>query len=376
MRAVIALLLAGLASGAAHAQLFPAPRPDMTWDTDRVVLVEVLAGHRALAFKHPDPKLDFSIRGPKGAYDLRWAEGAAWAVTPPSEAHPEAAWELRQCVDRQSWIRVGHFPKAPDSPAQKARVHPLSQGKFLLMCMEGPPFELGDEASLFALASPTSDGTFKVQSLVDLGLKSPMFTRERRGGRPTWTFNLKHLWLLNAVRNQPFLATPDGLVLGCFQIGAFFVLDGQGRLRRRLDVFPSLTDEMRADTSTFEYVVLCAQPRADGKILLATRSEDAVLHGRKLFPRDHSLATSMDSRKAAERDAFDRLSLSQFPQVLWWELDPLEGVIRPAAPPQQVPTTLQDPAALRRYRFTFKPNGDLDFSPSGGRNPGAGGAGR
>ncbi|MBI4914084.1 MAG: hypothetical protein HY823_15240 [Acidobacteria bacterium] len=239
--------------------------------------------------------------------------------------------------------------------------YPLSDTRFLLVDRSAQGFEFEGQRHLFVLASLDDKGSLTIRGPLDLGFSEPSFQRKFVDGRRQWVPNPKALWQFSALSHAPFFTVGDEPVLGFFSTGIYLVLDGQGRRLKTLRLFPGLDDDRIADHDSYDRPVLCAQPRQDGTLLIASRSEDATLRGRRAFARKYTLEGFKDPRERARLDEADTLSLKNFPHVLWWVLDPKAKTLEPTLSPERVPDRIYDIPTYKKFWFTMDAQGNLVF---------------
>jgi hypothetical protein len=126
-------------------------------------------------------------------------------------------------------------------------------------------------------------------------------------------------------------------------------------------VVPGLDEKIISDPDGYNWAVYCAQPTKYGGILAFARTPDAVLNGRKDFPRKHTTETLWDplKREAAKNANTDELKA--YPLMDWWMLDLQDGRIYRAASPINVPTKFDSVVEQSKFVFHFNPAGNLVF---------------
>ena len=274
----------------------------------------------------------------------------------------QARIRISQSPDGVNWHPHSEF--LPPRGRVPNGLYPLGQDWFLVDFLE--PMTLGQEASLLALAKRDRNGMLQIESLVDMGLKQGLLTARP----PTKGWSLTEVMEVSAIRpvyrriHPDFVArTPDALVLASGYTGFLWVvrMRDSGPFVRRVDLFPGVTEDVLAKGMDLEWGVLGLQPTPDGRVLAATRSEQAVLHGRKVEPSSplKTLANFKDAVFMDARGKSIKASLETFPELQWWSLDPETGGIRKEETPLNTPARFPDIATAARFRFRPKTNGDL-----------------
>lgn len=348
-----------IASFPLFSQLSPTPAPEMSWDAGRVILVDSEQGHRGFRILHQDPGLNRTLPAPPGATDLRHVQGSFWAVVP--DATDRRVQRILRTENGVKWSEAAVFRYPSAMQPGRILAYPLSPSRFVILDKSAQGFELGDAKHLFVVAEEGQKGELVVRSPIDLGWKEPQFVKKMVGQTMEWVPNPSSLWIFTALTHSPFFTVGDSLVIGFFATGTYCVIDGHGRTLKTLRLFPGLDDAKLADSSAYERPVLCAQPRQDGQLLIASRSEDATLRGRMAFPRNYTIADLKDPVRKAAMEAKDIESLKNFPHVEWWLLDPVNKKLERTIGPDLVSDRIFDLTAYRKFWFTFAPSGNLVF---------------
>lgn len=340
-------------------QLSPTPAPEMSWDAGRVILANQDQGERGFRILHEDSRLNRTIPAPSGASDFRHVNGVFWAVVPEPGDH--RIHRILRTEDGIKWSEAAVFRYPPTMQPGRISAYPLDSSRFVILDKSAQGFELGDARHLFVLAEEGSKGELVIRGPIDLGWKEPLFVKKLIGQAQEWVPNPASFWVFTALAHSPFFTVGDSPVIGFYATGTYCILDGRGRTLKTLRLFSSLDDARMSDHSSYERPVLCAQPRQDGQLLIAARSEDATLRGRKAFPRNYTIADLKDPVRKAAMDAKDIESLKHFPHVEWWLLDPVNKKLDRTLGPDRVPDRIFDLASYRKFWFTIAPSGNLVF---------------
>ncbi len=351
-----ALLLFGALP--AWAQLFPASQESVFWrNRDLVVASEgrlkiesALKGSLAKDLKIPSELTCF--------HDF---EGFFWA-NKNLGAKDRREVQVMRSADGSHWSPIATWKVDRDSPG--CRIYALNQGYLGVAILA--PFTLGDKHSWMAILDPQhSSGTLKVQRLLDMGV----------GDRAPFLFA------------PNMIQIPDGWAVVFARTGHFWLVQEKGaqaRLRM-LRLFPSVNHKSLDVMASVEPPILGCQPMEDGTLLIASRSEEAVLKARKiakgLAPEldepghlDPALLNNHSDKGRADIDrAMDDYAerirkistnveervLDLFPEILWWSMDPSSGKFTQISPPEGAPGRITTVELFRKFRFRPTVKGQL-----------------
>ena len=278
-------------------------------------------------------------------------------------------------------------------------VKPLEGGGYLL----GGRFD--DEemrrADPLAVAQRNGHGKLVIHDTEEAGLGAPTFvwgTPERvlsadesqsyNYDRPRWMHNPKLLGtydaLLGAFSHQ--IRVPGHIVLVGRHLGIFIAISARtGKVERMAKLFKDLPDDAMTTPEAYEYGVLSVEPRPDGHLLIAARSEEAVVQSRTwkadLPPQEpvrlsfaeafgksaedqgDLLEEKQDAADLARADEVREARLRHFPDLVWWDFDPDSGAFRHEPSPTGVPDKFPSVSALQAFTFRFKADGNLEIEP-------------
>lgn len=344
-----ALLLA-LAALAARAQDRLPLMPGQAWDqgvlatfSTREALVEA-AGRRPQAHGLPEGLLLLTLH-----------EGTAWGVRMEGGApRRPAIWRSQHWGP---WERVGGF----DLPEGRIRgIFPLAEGRFLIY-RAVDPFVEGGRPSFLAVHR-LREGHFELEELVDLGLG--LWKADRAKG-PTPAPGLEDavtdlsFTFMQVSGGRPYLvAHALGKVL--------WFSPERGHVQRVATLYGSVA-ELRARGRKVLWPILGAKPLKDGGLLLACRSEDAVLHAKEDFPdpplphwpkgKSREEMAAALSQVAAEEAVVRARVQEAYPDVRWYRVSPEEATFREQPTPEGLPAKLRQLADLRGFNFRMTLHG-------------------
>lgn len=341
------------------AQSFPATQTEMVWDGGNVASIEPGMSPR-LELEGAGIKGRSIFNGPEGATSLHFWRGVAWATVPRTEGDRKLVVLLRS-TNLKAWESYAQCPAEEGRPLA---FYPLEDGRFL--SFSGSRGFLKDgKASFWAIHQVDEKGCLRMRSLVDLGLKEPFALVEAPkppAKNPICQINPKYKTLaaMTLLDGSAPVRVPGAIILVGHRAGMLWVLDEEtGFLKRRISLFSQVNEDWLAKTDELEWALLGCQPRSNGHLLLASRSEEAVTRAMKYFGYQTNLKTFKDEAKLKQADDMKTLALERFPEVYWWDLDPATGEMHKEVPPVNVPTKLWDIRTLSKFRFRFKPDGNL-----------------
>ena len=358
------LMFATLLTAQVSAQTLPKDQEKMVWDQDRIVRISSTG---RVIFEGQTRKNSRELQlGPGifSPYHMDFADGAIWVYLPESIDDKQNIKRLYRSLDGKSREPVAWVPSVlPEGPV--LGLYPLPADRFLLLSKR--LFRKGKEVSFLAVGRRNEHQQVSVDSLipVDLGegalegAESDQFEKD-----------IHHLIYLSGFAASPMRG--NGTLIFANGIAARFVILDLETLHTRLArVFPGIPDKAYWTDAffNFEHALLGIQPRRNGHFTLATRSEKAVLEARKtetklglnrfsappeatidkaktLGKADRENPARVEIRKAIESDG-----LVQFPDILWWDLDPETGKVTKIETPPDAPFEIHHAAKLREFRF-------------------------
>ncbi len=253
------------------------------------------------------------------------------------------------------------FYNATKTP--ELRAYPLGKDKFLLMGSINNPIIAKGKASLFAIAGLRGNGDYEVKELIDIGKiatkKSEFFQNKEK---KYWGLTEDNFFVANMSLDNSVISVENYYIVTSRQAGLFFRINkNSGTLDKVADLYGMLTDNRLKNIDQFEYVVICAQPNKTGDVLIAARSEAAVLMSRKEFPRQYTSVNMKNEKARQELNSAEERALKAFPEVVWWRLDVDQMKIVQEASPINVPTKIFDITTFKEFSFIFNPSGNLVF---------------
>ncbi len=126
-----------------------------------------------------------------------------------------------------------------------------------------------------------------------------------------------------------------------------------------LKIYSSIKENMLLGTAPLGNCILDAHPEADGRFLFATRSEKAVLFTAMQQPKPKDAKDIQDPLFKMDLALHQRLSVTDEPDLEWWELDPWEKNFLERPTPAGIPERLTNPEEVRRFRFWYTVSGHV-----------------
>lgn len=322
-------------------QVATSMRIEQSWSNDRVSVLRKSRDGLVLSITSSINSHNRDITLPKGAINGRLIGEDAWAIVPSAGDH--VSFSVYRMLNLIKWEKYCWYSAKPNSP-QLCDVFPLHNGDFLLTLKKGDLFAINNKQSWIAIASVATNDELIPKSLITLpGKEGPD----------------KSFLMLSMCFNNSMITVDDHYVLASLRNGVFHIFDNLGNLQRSVALFPDVIH--KTHLKELLHVVLCAQPRNDGKILIASRTEDACLVAIKMFPRDNRMLGWQDSAQKGKNIAAIEAEFKMFPEILWWTLDPRTGKFEHEYPPANVPMFLTTPSSLSMFNYVFNQSGNLDF---------------
>jgi hypothetical protein len=367
-----AALVLGCISAAAAAQTFPLPREPQFWDGDRLVTVE--DSRFTLETRVGRKKTVFLAEGLSAPTKCDFTDGAYWACQ-PKERDGKGGWLLLNSPDGTHREAVAWVPALlPEGPVNGA--FPLPGHQILLTSKR--LFVKDGAASFLAVGGANAAGLVKLDRLIEVDLGDQAL---EGAAKPDFFKEFPRLFyvigfLMGRVR------AGNHLVFAHQSYGRFVVLDTRTLKTRLVRLFPKIEDKRLWDFEGlgFEHALLGMQPRQNGHVLIASRSEEAVLKARDLERKAQAQVLPVDHRDPARRQELlreawqnqDRKDLvqnyrdvgaAQYPEVLWWDLDPETGTLTREPAPHGAPGELPRADLIRRFRFRFDVKEEVKAAP-------------
>lgn len=312
-------------------------------------------------YTQPDHKSDWEcevvgkakkkINLPAG-YSLEWVQGGRSFAT---RRLPDKRFELLVRNDADPWESLGIWTQS-HPPHRFWGWRLLDRGRILAKA-DMIPFLHQGRASWLAILRTSMKGELEIDELVDEGVDY----------WPTGTIRVQDLGTIRAGRellredlalarlehfeDRSFLLLPRSGVVAVFD-------GGTGKPKRISVVFPSVNNRDHAKKPK-EAVVLGARPLQGGTLLVATRSEDAVLDSRMVFGPEKPSARVFNPRDTfAARVEEYNASFTAFPLVKYWEFDPILGDFRPRTPDGLL-KKIESYSAYRNFNFWVLSKGEF-----------------
>jgi hypothetical protein len=268
-----------------------------------------------------------------------------------------------------AWVLEGHLL------AEEVPYHfiPLSSDR-LLVSGWSKPLVLNGQASALGVFKRSSGGDFILEKLVQPFSQS-WFQKVGEpgagvGSNEPGLFTLRkeyRAFTFHALRfaRAAFRTLPEGAAFVSLWTGQVWVFDAKGDIRRSYQVFESPKESDWPRLLMFEPALLGVFPSSSGTLLLASRSREAVLEGRKKHPvfstdQEGKLILPQGGASSSVENQMNMGFL--YPEILWWELDPEKGGLhRLEAPPGGAPTQLPMPPELAQaWIQAFHPEMERD----------------
>lgn len=356
------------------AQLFPVEsREPQFWDG--AASIRLTQSGRMETTRHGRSKpvtteqaLGAGLQGPLHRMDY-W-DGAVW-VSEGGQRGPLSVVQLFKAPggkDRQldAWLPKG-LPEG-----KVARILALPNGLYLLVSTSDL-FVRGTEVSPLAVARRDADGKLHMDRLLPVDLGEKMLEKAHLPEVRQTFFRMIYFngMFVEAVRGQGHLLFPS------HTFGRFLILDIRSLETRLVRLYPSFEDKAYLDGydwTKLEHAVLRIQPTPDGAFVLASRSEQAVRYARRpeaamglgpittrarggeALQKELSEYHTQPRIVALKKTAAEEATLN-YPEILWWEVQPKSGKVTALPTPPGAPPEVRSAEMIRQFRFHLDLNG-------------------
>ncbi len=326
------------------------------WDGNRL-----FASDSPFSFTEESAKHKTKLhKTPTGLRMLQVVSGVAYGFR-ISNTDSSKMWICRS-MDLDHWNDEGYF----DAPGFRILdVYPLENSRYLVLKAFDPWIKDG-KASPWAIWRANDQGKLELDSIVDAGLDI-FDVRSVANPEPGKPARLKAFpkpgkeFLPFELAFTHFTPVSEGIAVVWASQGKILIFnDKNGSFRRSGTLFSSLEAPENAKKPK-DIVFLGARPTQEGHLLVVSRTEDAVLHSRSIFPSTAPLGKEPEDPKAEEA-AHDR-ALEAFPDILWWDFDPITAQFVKLTPPQGMPDKLLKTSTFEAFNFWM----DLKNQPVLGR---------
>lgn len=336
-------------------QILPKPQQNMYWHNNGVVYQEW-------------DKAEYTFQGPgkggKGIHkvpdyllpdSLDCFDGVYWATAKRERGDGGRILDVYWSPSGSQWFLAAVL----DAPkgSVPCRIMPLDTGLFLVESLQG--FHQGKQHSFLATATLSQDQKLSIKEILDPNLKKPLFQQDRRGA---WEVH-PGCAALSTGYGYLVARSEDAILMADGKLGWIWLVETrkQNPGLRLVRLYPAI-DESYLDRPFgrgLEMGILGIQPRKNGHFLIAARSEQAVLHGRD-FEKQLEPTRNVHDRGTFARNASlaegRRMSVSSYPELEWWDLDPVGGQLTREPTPAGLPKKFTSPGEIESFRFRIDIN--------------------
>ncbi len=337
------LLSLVLGSGPLGAQIFSGQRGYQWWHDQKLYSTE---DSRLIEVEAPKQKPK-QLKVPEGRiFWIKDGLGLARIMNPATRA--------TRFLKTWDWARWEDAFHLGEGQPVILGVYPLDNGKVFLSAGIDP-FVKGGKVSFWAIAKPDEKGLLSLEDLPDFGFSIMELARWVPGKEPWKPGNLtpRHDRMEEYLELGTAKMVPcaEGFVLLFPRQGKILVFNGtDGHLIRQRMLFPSVEQALK-NRRTLERAILACRPMRSGNLLLATRSEDAVLNSRVIFEDPKPLEGQTKEEFAKEVQANHEKNLEAFGEILWWEFNPMTGDFLRRSTPKGLPSRVLNMADMNTFSF-------------------------
>lgn len=264
--------------------------------------------------------------------------------------------------DGTHWHLQATWPMRGVSPS--CRIYAMKGGRYLGVATMAP-FVLGEASSFFAVLRQGKGSLLEIDALLPMGIGKHS---------PGWIFG------------PTVVQAPEGWAVVNIRTGHIWLVKDTGeRVRiRTTKLYDSVKDSSIEELGSIDPPILGCQPALDGTLLIAARSEEAILRApelRKAARKDQPIPQmgeeigdldssrpgpnpqleaklkALTQRLQAQAAQVEGPILAKFPELAWWELDPATSRFTKVAAPPGAPQQLLTPEVYRAFRFRFDVKG-------------------
>jgi hypothetical protein len=354
------ILLASAAIGVpAMAQLLPAEQPKIFWRANDLVVIK--DGFCTVQLRSNGKSRSFKL--PADFRDVHATEDGFWANRMTGQDGSRDN-QIHFSPDGIHWHLQAVWPVRGTAP--NCRIFALKNCFFAVAT--GQPFTQGKSSSHFGVLRQTKGSHLELDSLLQMGIGKSV---------PDWIFV------------PPVIQTAEGWAVVNIRTGhVWLAKEGEpGQVQLRMaKLFGSVKDESIQKLGSIDPPILGCQPAPDGSLLVASRSEEAVLKapdfrrqlrkGKPEPPLGDALNSVDLSRQGPNPEVQAKLQeitkhlenritsvespiLEAFPDLMWWELSPATGKFTKVSTPAGAPGKLLTPELFRGFCFRFDFKGNL-----------------
>lgn len=264
----------------------------------------------------------------------------------------------------EGWSFLGRVP----TNLRVSRLFAMGENTFLVA---GAPFLIkAEKASPYGIGKINENGELELTQLIDLQvLGAPPIekfataaSKALADSEEQFLINkdLKKLLFQQRAAFNVFIPNEKGGTLLFHWPGYLITLDQKGNIVRFTKIYSSIDFNKVKNLFRIEPVLLGAALKADGKLLLATRTEEAVLKAHAAYPSFNEDGTPVSPVELAASNT--QMRIEQFPEIVWREFDPLTGKLEKVeSTPPGAPWELKDFQMAQKFDFTVDRNGHVEF---------------
>lgn len=348
------------------AQTFPKSQETCIFDGGNLVLIEKQGDSIEAHIESPGQKESKTLKYPSWAIKGDHFDGRFWAIQREKGSNGKIILRTFFSSDCKNWNIDGQL--TAEKASSSFFLYPIERDRYLLVATSY--FTKGEISSPLAIGRRDDKNDINLRKVLDLGLKEPYASTNQSDPKvlPKDPFgisaiNQKYLTSFLQLGKSMVVRYPGGLAIVSNRTGYIWLLNSHKESEdlKLIKIFPSVTED-RLDKGDIEIPILGCQPRPNGHLLIASRSEEAVLMARKEFPEPEMNDDEFSNPNSPKHKLTEQVrnkALLKYPEILWWDLDPATGKLTKEEAPLNIPNKILDIGLMSKFRFRFKPDGNL-----------------
>lgn len=253
--------------------------------------------------------------------------------------------EFHSAFRFENWTRIGVW-KSGKTKISGFRV--LEGGKILILAAF-EPLRLKADLGYLGILRPDDAETLNLDAIVtpsfDVWDKAALASQ---GGAATGWMTSGRTPILEDFMQASFTHANEKVIVVLRASGYILSLSGNsGMIQKEALLFPSVLSKDHADKKK-ECAILAWRAEENGDLLVASRSEDAVLNARSIYRQPYS---PEDGPYVEYLNKVTAKALEAFPEILWWNFSFDGGSLVRTPTPHGMPSRLMNMDFFKKFDF-------------------------